>query len=81
MDTIKMRIFREDLIRKSPRLPQQGSIGQEIGEAELRQPTLDGPQHIAGTTQAEIGLGDLEAVGSLLENFKFFHGLGIFAVS
>ena len=77
MDVLEMRIFREHVIREIPRLAKQGGIGQEIDETELRQTALHGSQYIPGTTQAEIRLGNFEAVRGLLENFEFLHGIRI----
>ena len=57
-------------------LADECGIGDEVGEAEVCEAGLGGAEHIAGATQAEVCLGDLEAIGSLLQYGELLDGLG-----
>jgi hypothetical protein len=59
-------------------LAQQRGVGEEIGEAEVGEAALLGAEHIAGAAQAEVGLGDLEAVGDCSRTLSFSMASGFF---
>jgi hypothetical protein len=50
----------------------EGGVGQEVGHAEVGEAGLAGADELAGAPHAEVGLGDVEAVGGALQEGEAF---------
>src|SRR5919197_4322052 len=61
----QLGVLGDDRLRFAPRVLEDGRVAQQIGHAELRQPRLARAEELAGATQLQVDLRDLEAVVGL----------------
>ncbi|MNQ67371.1 hypothetical protein D3C85_818930 [compost metagenome] len=60
-----LRPARQQGLRRVAHRRQQVGVAHQVGDLELQQAGLAGAEHLAGTAQLEVLLGDHEAVRSL----------------
>ncbi len=59
-----LRVAARELLRRLLDVRQQIGITHQIGNPELHQAGLPGPQYLAGAAQGQVLFGDDETVGA-----------------